>query len=157
MSPTFRCDDIDLIGPVAQVLRVGFGPFGIAAPLVTVAILMTLAMRVGQASVAFTAVTRLPMVAGWDHMLPPWFSQLHPAYKTPVNSIVLVGAFVVRDRVVEPHRRRTCGGVPAPVQRERNLLCADLRGDVRHPAVRPDAASRRVRRCGCVWRRGRDC
>jgi amino acid transporter len=84
--------DIDLIGPVAQVLRAGFGPFGIAAPLVTIAILMTLAMRVGQASVAFTAVTRLPMVAGWDHMLPAWFSKLHPTYKTPVNSIALVGA-----------------------------------------------------------------
>jgi glutamate:GABA antiporter len=85
-------DDIDLIGPVAQVLRVGFGRFGIATPLVTVAILMTLAMRIGQASVAFTAVTRLPMVAGWDRMLPPWFSALHPIYKTPVNSIILVGA-----------------------------------------------------------------
>ena len=36
-------DDIDLIGPVPQVLRVGFGPFGIAGPLVTIAILMTLA------------------------------------------------------------------------------------------------------------------
>ena len=35
---------------------------------------MTLAMRVGQASVAFTAVTRLPMVAGRDHTLPAWFS-----------------------------------------------------------------------------------
>jgi len=85
-------NDIDLIGPVAQVLRIGYGPFGIAAPLVTVAILMTLAMRVGQASVAFTAVTRLPMVAGWDHMLPAWFSRLHATYKTPVNSIMLVGA-----------------------------------------------------------------
>ena len=85
-------DDIDLIGPVAQVLRAGFAPFGIATPLVTVAILMTLAMRVGQASVAFTAVTRLPMVAGWDHMLPAWFSRLHPTYRTPVNSIRLVGA-----------------------------------------------------------------
>jgi glutamate:GABA antiporter len=84
--------DIDLIGPVAQVLRIGYGPFGIATPLVTIAILMTLAMRVGQVSVAFTAVTRLPMVAGWDHMLPAWFSRLHATYKTPVNSIVLVGA-----------------------------------------------------------------
>jgi len=49
-------------------------------------------MRVGQASVDFTAVTRLPMVAGWDHMLPAWFSRLHTTYKTPVNSILLVGA-----------------------------------------------------------------
>jgi glutamate:GABA antiporter len=85
-------EDIDLIGPIAQVLRVGYGSFGIATPLVTLAILMTLAMRVGQASVAFTAVTRLPMVAGWDHMLPPWFSRLHATYRTPVNSIMLVGA-----------------------------------------------------------------
>jgi amino acid transporter len=84
--------DIDLIGPLPQVLRAGFGPFGIAGPLVTIAILMTLAMRVAQASVSFTAVTRLPMVAGWDRMLPAWFSQLHAKYRTPVNSIVLVGA-----------------------------------------------------------------
>lgn len=85
-------EQIDLIGPIAQVLRVGYAPFGFVTPIVTLAILMTLAMRVGQASVAFTAVTRLPMVAGWDHMLPSWFSRLHPAYKTPVNSILLVGA-----------------------------------------------------------------
>ena len=84
--------DIDLIAPLAQVLRAGFGPFGIAGPLVTIAILMTLSMRVAQASVSFTAVTRLPMVAGWDRLLPSWFSRLHARYKTPVNSILLVGA-----------------------------------------------------------------
>ncbi len=85
-------EDIDLIGPLPQILRVGFGPFGIAGPLVTIAILMTLAMRVAQASVSFTAVTRLPMVAGWDRLLPPWFSKLHDRYRTPVNSILVVGA-----------------------------------------------------------------
>jgi len=83
---------IDLIGPMPQVLRAGFGPFGIAGPLVTIAILMTLAMRVAQVSVSFTAVTRLPMVAGWDRMLPAAFSRLHPRYRTPVNSILLVAA-----------------------------------------------------------------
>ena len=31
------------------------------------------------------------MVAGWDSMLPAWFSTLHATYRTPVNSIVLVG------------------------------------------------------------------
>src|SRR5439155_8587266 len=84
-------NDIDLIGPLPQVLRAGFGPFGIAGPLVTIAILMTLTMRVAQASVSFTAVTRLPMVAGWARMLPAWFSRLHETYRTPVNSIILVG------------------------------------------------------------------
>jgi len=84
-------DQVDLIGPMAQVLRVGFGPFGIATQLVTIAILMTLGMRIAQVSVSFTAVARLPMVAGWDRLLPPWFSRLHSTYRTPVNSILLVG------------------------------------------------------------------
>ncbi|MEO5800545.1 MAG: APC family permease [Gemmatimonadales bacterium] len=81
---------IDLIGPMPQVLRAGFGPFGIAGPLVTIAILMTLAMRVAQVSVSFTAVTRLPMVAGWDRLLPSWFSRLHERHRTPINSVLLV-------------------------------------------------------------------
>lgn len=85
-------DDIDLVGPLPQVLRVGFGPFGIAGQLVTIAIVMTLAMRIAQTSVNFTGVTRLPMVAGWDRLLPDWFTRLHSTYKTPVNSILLVGA-----------------------------------------------------------------
>jgi glutamate:GABA antiporter len=84
-------DQIDLVGPLPQVLRAGFGPVGIAGQLVTIAILLTLAMRVAQTNVAFTAVARLPMVAGWDRLLSPWFSRLHPKYRTPVNSIVLVG------------------------------------------------------------------
>ena len=86
-------DEIDLIGPLPQVLRVGFGPFGIAGTLVTIAIVMTLAMRVSQISVAFTAVTRLPMVAGWDRLLPAWFSRLHATHRTPVNSILVVALF----------------------------------------------------------------
>lgn len=83
-------NDIDLVGPMAQVLRIGFAPFGIAGPLVTLAIVLTLATRIAQATFSFTAVTRLPMVAGWDSMLPAWFSRLHSKYQTPVNSILLV-------------------------------------------------------------------
>jgi len=43
--------------------------------------------------VAFTAVTRLPMVAGWDRLLPAWFSRLHATHRTPVNSILVVAVF----------------------------------------------------------------
>jgi amino acid transporter len=86
-------EQIDLIGPLPQVLRAGFGPFGIAGTLVMIAILATLVMRVSQISVAFTAVTRLPMVAGWDRLLPAWFSRLHERYRTPVNSIAVVAVF----------------------------------------------------------------
>src|ERR1017187_5871782 len=37
-------------------------------------------------------VSRLPMVAGWDGLLPGWFSQLHPRFKTPVRSLLIVVA-----------------------------------------------------------------
>src|SRR5512141_2542864 len=84
-------EQIDLIAPLPQVLRAGYAPFGSAAKLVTLAIILTFAMRLGQASVNFTGVTRLPMVAGWDRLLPAWFTRLHARYHTPVNSIVLVG------------------------------------------------------------------
>ena len=32
------------------------------------------------------------MVAGWDDLLPAWFTRLHQRYHTPFNSILLVGA-----------------------------------------------------------------
>jgi amino acid transporter len=88
-------DDIDLIGPIPQVLRVGFGSLGVAANVVPVAILIFMGIRVAQSSVMFTGNTRLPMVAGWDHLLPGWFTRLHPRFKTPVNSILFIGAMTL--------------------------------------------------------------
>jgi amino acid transporter len=43
---------------------------------------------------AVGGVTRLPMVAGWDRLLPQWFSKLHPKYRTPVNSILFVNVLI---------------------------------------------------------------
>ncbi|MBA3692596.1 MAG: APC family permease [Acidobacteria bacterium] len=85
-------DQIDLIAPVPQVLSVGFRPLGFAAAVAPVAIMALLSIRLAQASVMFSGNTRLPMVAGWDHLLPDWFIKLHAKYKTPVNSILFVGA-----------------------------------------------------------------
>jgi amino acid transporter len=34
----------------------------------------------------------MPMVAGWDRLIPEWFSRLHPRYRTPVNSVLFIGA-----------------------------------------------------------------
>jgi amino acid transporter len=83
---------IDLIAPVPQVLSIGFGPLGIAAIIAPIAIIALLVIRVAQASVMFGGNTRLPMVAGWDDLLPAWFTKLHARYRTPVNSILFVGA-----------------------------------------------------------------
>jgi len=84
-------EQIDLIAPIPQVLSVGLGALGPAAWVAPVAILILLCIRVAQSSVMFAGNTRLPMVAGWDGLLPAWFTRLHPRYGTPVNSIVFVG------------------------------------------------------------------
>ncbi|HKP87822.1 MAG TPA: APC family permease [Blastocatellia bacterium] len=88
-------DDIDLIGPIPQVLSVGFRAIGTISYIVPVTIMAFLWIRIAQSSVQFTGNTRLPMVAGWDHLLPEWFTRMHSKYKTPVNSILFVGAMTL--------------------------------------------------------------
>ena len=85
-------DQIDLIAPIPQVLSVGFGPLGFVAGIASLTIMAILSIRLAQSSVMFAGNTRLPMVAGWDNLLPSWFTKLHDKYKTPVNSILFVGA-----------------------------------------------------------------
>lgn len=85
-------DEIDLIAPVPQVLSVGFGSLGGVAIVGVLTIYALLSIRLAQASVMFGGNTRLPMVAGWDDLLPVWFTRLHSKYRTPVNSILFVGA-----------------------------------------------------------------
>ncbi len=83
---------VDLVSPVSQVLAIGARPFGAGAQIAGAVIMAVLGMRIAQSSLNFSATARLPMVAGWDHLLPRWFTRLHPGYKTPVNSILFVGA-----------------------------------------------------------------
>lgn len=85
-------DQIDLIAPVPQLLSAGFAPLGIVAVIAPLTIMALLGIRLAQSSVMFSGNTRLPMVAGWDHLLPAWFTKLHEKYKTPINSIIFVGA-----------------------------------------------------------------
>jgi len=83
-------DAIDVIGPIPQALRAGFGNLGFAAPLVSVAILLLLLNYLCSYTLYFSSNTRLPLVAGWDHLLPSWFSVLHVKHRTPVNSILFM-------------------------------------------------------------------
>jgi amino acid transporter len=85
---------INFIAPIPQTLRLAFGDSGIADWIARLVILMLQVRILGAASLIFTGVVRLPMVAGWDHLIPAWFSRLHPRYRTPTNSI-LVAALLV--------------------------------------------------------------
>ncbi|HXX42221.1 MAG TPA: APC family permease [Chthoniobacterales bacterium] len=83
---------IDLIGPVPQTLRLGLSSFPIADAMASAGILLMTVRTIASTSVHFTGSSRLPMVAGWDRLLPTWFSRLHPRHRTPLNSIIFVGA-----------------------------------------------------------------
>src|SRR6185369_3908242 len=84
-------DHIDVIGPIPQVLSIGFGSLGWVGAVGSIAILGIAVRTIALMSLYFVGNTRLPMVAGWDRLLPGWFSRLHAKYKTPINSILFVG------------------------------------------------------------------
>lgn len=83
---------INVIGPIPQTMRIAFGAAGWAAPI---AIFLLMMRAVASASLIFTGLTRLPMTAGWDNLVPRWFARLHPLRKTPVNSILFVTVLVM--------------------------------------------------------------
>lgn len=84
-------DAVDVIGPIPEALSRGFAIFGLAAPMVSLVVLLLLMNYLCSYTLYFSANTRLPMVAGWDHLLPAWFTRLHPKYRTPVNSTLFMG------------------------------------------------------------------
>ena len=87
--------NVDTISPIPQVLSLGFGSFGWVGKIVSIAILGVVVRQIALMSIYFAGNSRLPLVAGWDRLLPGWFTRLHPKYKTPVNSILFVGAFTL--------------------------------------------------------------
>ena len=94
-------DKIDLVGPVPQVLAAAFsgaGPrTGIDWGLVLgrAAILGLALTVVAQYALIVAETSRLPMVAGWDGIIPAWFTRLSPRFGTPVRSILLIVAFSI--------------------------------------------------------------
>lgn len=86
-----RPADVDLISPTMQALSRGAraaGAGGFVGPLVAALISCQV---IANSSVYCNAAIRLPMVAGWDHLLPAWLSRLHPRFKTPVGSVLSFG------------------------------------------------------------------
>jgi amino acid transporter len=86
---------INVIGPIPQTMRLAFGATGTGAWAAPFAIFLLIARAIASASLIFTGLTRLPMTAGWDHLVPQWFTRVHPRWQTPVNSIVFVAILVM--------------------------------------------------------------
>jgi amino acid transporter len=82
---------IDLAGPIPQVLAAALGQ-GAGVWLGRVMILALAVFTVCSYIMLMAETSRLPMVAGWDSILPAWFTKLNPRYRTPVRSLcVIVG------------------------------------------------------------------
>jgi amino acid transporter len=84
--------NVDLAAPVSQTMQAGFGVTGWGKVFT--------AITVGGFNIGYAAtmvicmgmVARLPMVAGWDGVLPSWWSALHPKFRTPYKAVGAVTA-----------------------------------------------------------------
>jgi amino acid transporter len=85
---------VDLVNPIAQVIAAAFGNGSAAIDLGVVlsraAILALTFALVAQAAVYIAEISRLPMVAAWDRLVPTWFTYLHPRYRTPTHSLTVI-------------------------------------------------------------------
>ena len=88
-------DQIDLVSPIPQTLAMGFGGVGAGRIIVPLLIVFLLMRQCGNVALIFAGNTRLPMVAGWDHLVPKWFTHLHPRFQTPSHSIFFVGGLTL--------------------------------------------------------------
>ena len=85
-------EKVDLTGPIPQVLAAAFGGGGMDWGLALgrgVILVLAIAL-VAQYTVIVAETSRLPMVAGWDRLVPEWFTRLNPRWKTPTRSIVVI-------------------------------------------------------------------
>ena len=94
-------DQVDLVNPIAQVIAAAFGGAGGTAGIDWAAVLsraailgLTFAM-IAQSAVYIAETSRLPMVAAWDHLIPAWFTHLHPRYRTPTRSLAVISLAAV--------------------------------------------------------------
>ena len=92
---------VDLTGPIPQILAVAFGGGGETAGidwglvLGRTTILVLAVALVAQYAVIVAETSRLPMVAGWDGMIPAWFTRLDPRWRTPTRSIAVIVALAI--------------------------------------------------------------
>jgi amino acid transporter len=94
-------EKVDLTGPIPQILSVAFGggagsgavDWGLMLGRATILVLAV--GLVAQYTVLIAETSRLPLVAGWDRMVPEWFTRLDPRWKTPTRSIAVIVAAAI--------------------------------------------------------------
>lgn len=87
--------NVDLAAGVPQVMLAGFGSTGLGGAITMIAVASFGISWIAQMVVFTGMVARLPMVVGWDGLLPRWWSELHPRFRTPFKAIGAVEASIV--------------------------------------------------------------
>jgi len=65
-------DAVDVTAAIPQALTRGFHSLGLSGIILPASVLLLLTNYLATFNVNFNGCARLPMVAGWDHLLPPW-------------------------------------------------------------------------------------
>jgi len=66
---------VDMTAPIPQALSKGFHNIPILSLLAPFSIVLLLSNYIATYSLQFSANARLPLVAGWDRLLPAWFTR----------------------------------------------------------------------------------
>jgi amino acid transporter len=82
--------NVDLAAPVGQIMQAGFGVTGLGRAMAATTVWAFNIGFLAAAVITVGMVARLPMVAGWDGLLPEWWSTLHPRFRTPTKAIAAV-------------------------------------------------------------------
>ena len=91
----FAHGPVNILAPVPQTFRLALGNSG-WGNLLAIAAIAALQLRLlGTASLVLTGASRLALTAGWNHLLPRWFTRIHPRRRTPVNSILFTALLVL--------------------------------------------------------------
>lgn len=81
---------IDMAAAIPQLLHAGFGSEGLGGVITAVSVAISILALLAAVVISVGMLARLPMVAGWDGLLPSWWSELHPRFKTPSKAIAAV-------------------------------------------------------------------
>lgn len=86
---------VDVSAAVPQVMQAGFGASAAGKILAVSAVTAFNIAYTAAMVIIIGMVARLPMVAGWDNLLPSWWSALHPKFRTPHKAIGVVTACIL--------------------------------------------------------------
>jgi amino acid transporter len=117
---------VDLTGPIPQLLAVAFGGaagggLDLGLMLGRATILALALALVAQYAVLVAETSRLPLVAGWDGIVPEWFTRLDPKWKTPTRSIAVIVLAAIAMGVLA-----TAGGTGAQEAFQLIVTCGNI-------------------------------